>query len=69
MRKLSMLLAAAALVAPLQARAQATPPAPAPTTQSPYSFEEVMIPARDGARLQTVILRPRGRSGPLPMLL
>ncbi len=35
---------------------------------SPFTFEEVMVPVRDGARLQTVILRPRGVAGPLPIL-
>ncbi len=34
-----------------------------------FTFEEVMIPVRDGARLQTVIMRPAGRSEPLPILL
>ena len=34
-----------------------------------FTFEEVMIPVRDGARLQTVIMRPAGRSAPLPILL
>jgi putative CocE/NonD family hydrolase len=34
-----------------------------------FTFEEVMIPVRDGARLQTVIMRPVGRSEPLPILL
>ncbi|HEV8446678.1 MAG TPA: CocE/NonD family hydrolase [Gemmatimonadaceae bacterium] len=34
-----------------------------------FSFEEVMIPVRDGAHLQTVIMRPMGHSEPLPILL
>ncbi|MFL6448747.1 MAG: CocE/NonD family hydrolase [Bryobacteraceae bacterium] len=34
-----------------------------------FGFQEVMIPMRDGVRLQTVILTPSGRSGPLPILL
>src|SRR5215471_9916722 len=37
--------------------------------QSPFRFQEVMIPMRDGARLQTVILAPTGQNGPLPILL
>jgi uncharacterized protein len=69
MRTLKLLLAASAALLPvaLVARPQA---APAPTTQaqSPYSYEEVMVPVRDGARLQTVILRPRDKTGPLPIL-
>src|SRR5437588_9820736 len=43
------------------ARAQ-QPPQPA------FTFQEVMIPMRDGARLQTVILTPTDKSGPLPIL-
>ena len=34
----------------------------------PFTFQEVMIPVRDGAHLQTVILTPTGRKGPLPVL-
>ena len=34
-----------------------------------FTLEEVMIPMRDGARLQTVIERPVGQTGPLPILL
>jgi putative CocE/NonD family hydrolase len=37
--------------------------------QSKYRFEEVMIPMRDGARLQTVILTPAWFKEPLPILL
>ena len=33
---------------------------------APFTLQEVMIPVRDGARLQTVILTPTDRSGPLP---
>jgi hypothetical protein len=33
-----------------------------------FSFEEVMIPMRDEVHLQTVILTPTDRSGPLPIL-
>ncbi len=52
--------------APLLARPQAsTPPTAA---QSPYILEEVMVPMRDGAKMQTVILRPRNQTGPLPIL-
>jgi len=46
------------------ARAQQTA-APAP---SPFTFQEVMIPVRDGAHLQTVILTPTDKKGPLPIL-
>ena len=40
-------------------------------TQEPrpvFTLEEVMVPMRDGVRLQTVILRPVDQSGPLPIL-
>ncbi|MGI4732321.1 MAG: CocE/NonD family hydrolase [Janthinobacterium lividum] len=50
-----------------QAAPQASPPPAA--AQSPFTFEEVSIPMRDGARLQTVILRPRDRTDRLPILL
>jgi hypothetical protein len=48
-----------------------TPPASAaaPTPSPLGSFEQVMIPMRDGVRLQTVIMRPAGHSEPLPILL
>ncbi len=46
--------------------AQVRPPAAA---QSPFTFEEVMIPMRDGAKLQTVIIRPRDVTAKLPILL
>jgi putative CocE/NonD family hydrolase len=46
--------------------------APAPTAvaeaESPFAFEEVMIPMRDGVSLQTVIIKPRDAGGPLPIL-
>jgi len=32
-------------------------------------FQEIMIPMRDGVRLQTVILTPRNPKGPLPFLI
>src|SRR5215470_7791633 len=40
-------------------------PAPAP----PFTFQEVMVPVRDGVHLQTVILTPVGVKEPLPILL
>jgi hypothetical protein len=39
-----------------------------PSATPAFSFEEVMIPMRDGVRLQTVILTPTDRTGPLPIL-
>ena len=52
----------AALIA-TTAAAQDAPP------KSPFLWQEAMIPMRDGAKLQTVILTPAGQSGPLPILL
>ena len=39
-----------------------------PTTQPIFSYQEVMIPVRDGVRLQTVILAPTNATKPLPIL-
>ena len=60
----AVLLAAAA---PALSVAQ-QPPAPA-AVPSPFTLEEAMVTMRDGARLQTVIMRPRDKTGPLPILL
>ncbi len=49
--------------APAEAKAPAAAPQPA------FTFQEVMIPMRDGVKLQTVILTPTDRSGPLPILI
>lgn len=37
--------------------------------KSPFIFQEVMVPMRDGVRLQTVILTPVDQKGPLPILV
>jgi putative CocE/NonD family hydrolase len=37
--------------------------------ESPFQFQEVMVPMRDGVHLQTVILTPIRKKGPLPILL
>ena len=52
-------------VAAAAALAQAPKTSPAPV----FTYQEVMIPMRDGARLQTVILTPVGAHGPLPILI
>ncbi|MET3710509.1 putative CocE/NonD family hydrolase [Sphingomonas trueperi] len=66
MRHWLVTVALAALAAPLAA---AAPPQAAPTaTDAPFIFEEAMIPMRDGVKLHTVILRPKGATGPLPIL-
>jgi uncharacterized protein len=36
--------------------------------KSPFKYQEVMVPVRDGVHLQTVILTPVSQSGPLPIL-
>src|SRR3569833_179820 len=51
------------LVLTLCARSEPTP------EKSFFSFQEVMIPMRDGVHLQTVILTPLDRQEPLPILL
>ncbi len=50
-----------ALLAPA---VRAQQPAPSPV----FTFQEVMVPVRDGVHLQTVILAPAHQSGPLPIL-
>ena len=40
-----------------------------PTKPPLFTFSEVMIPMRDGVRLQTVIVRPLDKTGSLPILL
>lgn len=44
-------------------------PAQTPAPKPIFGYQQVMIPVRDGVHLQTVILTPIGRHGPLPMLL
>ncbi len=57
-------------VTPLAAQNESQPP-PAQQQYEPqhFSYQEVMIPMRDGVRLQTVILTPKISSGLLPILL
>jgi uncharacterized protein len=60
-----------AVAAPLAA--QPTPPPPAaatPAVPAPlFTYQEVMVPMRDGVRLQTVVMTPTNATGPLPILL
>jgi uncharacterized protein len=37
--------------------------------KSPFKYQEVMVPMRDGVHLQTVILTPLDQKGPLPIML
>ena len=39
-----------------------------PAAKPAFTFEEVMVPMRDGVHLQTVILTPTDQQGPLPIL-
>ena len=55
--------------APQQNATPAQPTSAAPAKKALFEYQEVMIPMRDGIRLQTVILRPVGVSAPLPILL
>ncbi len=52
----------------ISAAAQQTPSQPTPPAKPIFKLEEVMIPVRDGVRLQTVILTPLDQTGPLPIL-
>ena len=52
----------ATLLCAANARAQQPPSQPA------FTFQEVMIPVRDGVHLQTVILTPTDKAGPRPIL-
>jgi putative CocE/NonD family hydrolase len=40
-----------------------------PVSKPPFNLQEVMIPMRDGVRLQTVVLTPVAQQGPLPILI
>ena len=62
MRKCAIL---AVLLICVSVSAVAQQPAAAPI----FKFQEVMIPMRDGVRLQTVILTPAHAAGPLPILV
>ena len=61
-------LAGVALAASTVAATNAQTP-PSTEAESPFTFEEVMVPMRDGAKMQTVIMRPRGNGAKLPILL
>lgn len=63
-----MRVACFAVSALLLLSGQSTTPSPA-SEPSAFKFQEVMIPMRDGVRLQTVILTPVDQRSPLPILL
>ncbi len=57
-------------IADAQQAAPAVAAAAAAAPKAPiFDYQEVMVPMRDGVKLQTVILRPVGVKGPLPILL
>jgi len=60
---LSLLLVTSAVAPPA---AQETPPSA--SGKAPFHLKEVMVPMRDGVRLETVILTPVDQQGPLPIL-
>ncbi len=65
MRRAAIFLFLAALASPVPpafAQARAAP------GDSPFILQEAMIPMRDGVKLHTVILIPRGATGQLPIL-
>ena len=68
MRALIGFVTLAALAIPLSG-APAQQQTSAAVADFPFTYEEVMVPMRDGAKLQTVIIRPSGKTGKLPILL
>ena len=68
MRIRTTIIAAAALLAPLVTAPAIPQAAPATAPKAPFTFERVMVPMRDGAKMETVILRPADAKGPLPIL-
>jgi len=54
-----------AIVQPIPAKAQTAAPS---EHKSIFKLQEVMVPVRDGVRLQTAILTPVDQKGPLPIL-
>ena len=53
---------------PIYAAARTSPQPAQPEAKPLFNHQEVMIPMRDGVRLQTVILTPVDQHGPLPIL-
>jgi putative CocE/NonD family hydrolase len=49
--------------------AQTPPTSPATTNEDFYKYQKVMVPMRDGIKLETVIMTPRNQQGPLPILI
>jgi len=64
-RRSLILRSAVLLLCAISSSAQQTPP---PVAKPLFTLQEVMIPVRDGVRLQTAILTPLDPHGPLPIL-
>ncbi|HUQ13163.1 MAG TPA: CocE/NonD family hydrolase [Novosphingobium sp.] len=64
MRGLGLIVVAVVAAASTAAAQPVDPPQP-----SPFTFEKRLVKMRDGARMETVILRPAQAAGPLPILL
>ncbi len=64
-RRSVLLVLCVMLVLPMALQAQAA----APAQKSNYSVQEFMVPMRDGVHLQTVVIRRRDQTQPLPILL
>ncbi len=54
---------------PLLTPGQVTSPSAGSSSPPLFRYREVMIPMKDGVRLQTAILTPVAKAGPLPILL
>ncbi|UYY57723.1 CocE/NonD family hydrolase [Sphingomonas sp. S2-65] len=67
MKAFLTILAAGVAILPMTA-AHARPQSATQPSAS-FTYQEVMVPMRDGTRLQTVILRPAGGTAKLPILL
>ena len=61
-----LLAVACSRTAPPASHQSTTPTTP---LKSLFDYQEVMIPMRDGVRLQTVVMRTHGIEAPLPILL
>ncbi len=64
------LLFVGSLITPLAAQVESqAPPVQEKYKPEYFTYQQVMIPMRDGVHLQTVIMTPKDQSGPLPILM
>ncbi|QDZ08205.1 CocE/NonD family hydrolase [Sphingomonas panacisoli] len=71
MRKHTVLLAAVAALVPasfVAARPQAATSVAAPSVADQFTYTRVMVPMHDGAKMETVIIAPKGAKTKLPIL-